>query len=367
MTGGRHAAATLTVDLGALCANYRLLRDRAAPAACAAVVKADAYGLGAARVARALAAEGCRQFFVAQVDEGVALRARLPGAEIYVLGGAPAGDEGACWTHALRPVVNSLEELARFARAARRRGRLAVALHIDTGMARLGLAPAELDRLVAEPARLAPLDLALVLSHLACADEPDHPLNRRQRDRFRRALLRLPRAPASLANSAGIFLGPSYHADLVRPGVALYGVNPIPSRPHPMREVIHLQAKILQVRDVDRGTTVGYGASHTAPRRGRIATVGVGYADGLPRSLGNVGFAALGEVRVPIVGRVSMDLITVDVSALPAARAGTSLTLIGGPCPIDAVAEAAGTIPYELLTRLGRRFRRRYVDGDGRP
>ncbi|MSP67354.1 MAG: alanine racemase [Alphaproteobacteria bacterium] len=367
MTAARHAPATLTIDLAALRTNYRRLREQVHPAICAAVVKADAYGLGARRVAPALAAEGCRQFFVAQVDEGIALRRVLGSADIYVLGGALPGSEAACLIHGLRPVLNSLEEIRRFAAVAHARRRLPVALHIDTGMARLGLDRGEFDQLLAAGGLPQGLDLALVLSHLACADTPAHPLNRRQRERFTSALTRLPRVPASLANSSGIFLGTGYHFDLVRPGIALYGGNPLLPRPNPMREVVRLEARILQVRNVDRGTTVGYGATHTVPRRGRIATVGAGYADGYVRSLGNAGFAAVGDVRVPIVGRVSMDLITLDVSALPATATepGTPVTLIGGACPIDEVAAAGGTIAYELLTSLGQRYHRRYHDGSG--
>ncbi len=361
------AGAILTIDLDAIVGNWRALGARLGGAECAAVVKADAYGLGAARVAPALAAAGCRTFFVATLDEGLALRDLLPEARIVVLGGAIAGSEADFAARNLVPVLNSLDQIARWAALAQSRGApLDAVIHVDTGMNRLGLPGDELDRLAAEPERLAGLAPALVMSHLACAEAPENPMNEAQRRAFEAARARLPATAASLANSSGIFLGPAYHYDLARPGVALYGVNPTPNKPNPMAEVVRLQGKIVQVRDVDSPQTVGYGATHRVTAPGRIATVPVGYADGYQRSLGNRAYAAIGGVRVPVVGRVSMDLITLDVSALPpeAAQPGALVDLIGGGCPIDEVAGWADTIAYELLTGLGRRFARRYVGGN---
>lgn len=368
-------AAVLTIDLDAIRANWRQLAERTAPAQCAAVVKADAYGLGAARVAPALARAGCRQFFVAQLGEGVALRQALrekaANATIFVLNGMMESERLSFDANGLVPCLNDLGQVERWSRHARRRERaLPAALHLDTGMNRLGLPADELETLAGEPERLTGIELRLVMSHLACADEPDHPLNRRQLDRFRAAAARLPHARLSLAASAGIFLGRDYHFDLARPGVALYGANPTPGAPNPMAQAVRLQGKILQVRRVDRGETVGYGAAHRFTRPCRLATVGVGYADGFLRSSSDRGSAVLGGVAAPIVGRVSMDLITLDVSDAPdeLARPGAMVDLIGGDGrgrSLEDVAADAGTIAYEILTALGRRYERRYLGGIG--
>ncbi len=246
---------------------------------------------------------------------------------------------------------------------ARATGRaLPAAIHIDTGMNRLGLPAPEADVLATEPDRLIGIDVRLVMSHLACADEPDHPLNSEQLTAFTAARTQLPTAPASLANSSGIFLGTPYHFDLVRPGAALYGVNPTPGRTNPMRQVIRLQGKILQVREIDAPRTVGYGATHRAAGSTRVATVAVGYADGFLRSLSNRGSARIGGQQVSLIGRVSMDLSTFDVTRVPreAAHPGALIDLIGADLSIDDVADAAGTIGYEILTALGHRYHRVY-------
>ena len=361
------AGAILTIDLDAVADNYRRLCAELGAAACAAVVKADAYGLGMARVAPALARAGARTFFVAQLEEATALRAMFPvEVEIYVLNGLGAGPVAEFQAGRVHPVLNSLGEIDAWAAAARAEGRaLPAAVHIDTGISRLGLPDDELEVLAADRGRLAGIDLRYLLSHLACADRPEHPLNAEQLRRFRAARARLPDAPASLANSSGIFLGADYHLDLARPGVALYGVNPTPGQPNPMRQVVRLQGKILQVREIDASRTVGYGATHRAAGPTRIATVAVGYADGYLRSLSNRGSAWLGDRRVPVVGRVSMDLITLDVTgaSAEAARPGAFVDLIGADLSTDEVAEAAGTIGYEILTSLGRRYHRVYRGG----
>jgi alanine racemase len=360
--------AVLTVDLDAVLANWRGLRARHAGAggATAAVVKADAYGLGAAPVARALAAGGCRHFFVAHLAEGMAVREAVgPAPMVAVLNGFPPGaDEGA----GLVPVLNGLSDLEAHASAARAAGRPApVILHLDTGMARLGLDAAEQDRLAEEPGLLAGLDPRFVMSHLACADEPEHPLNAAQRRRFAAACARLaPGLPRSLANSSGIFLGPGFGSDLARPGCALYGINPTPGRPNPVRVAARLEAPILQVRSIPRGATVGYGGAWVAERPSRIATVATGYADGFLRILSGRGvFGLLDGAPVPLVGRVSMDLTTFDVTDAPGARPGAMVTLMGeepGITPDD-LAARAGTIGYEFLTSLGARYRREYRGG----
>ena len=358
------AGAILTIDLEAIVANWRLIGGRLKGAEAGAVIKADAYGLGAVKVGPALARAGCRQFFVAHISEGIALRSVLPNADIHVLNGLLPGTAAAFAAHRLIPVLNSLAEIEAWRRAAGPNGGPAD-IHVDTGMRRLGLAPAELRRVADEPALVAGLRLALVISHLACADEPEHGLNREQLDRFRDATRLFPGVRTSFANSSGIFLGEAYHGDVARPGAALFGIAPVPGKPNPMAAVLSLQAKVLQVRDVDARETVGYGATHRIGRRGRLATVAVGYADGYLRSLSNRGSAYLGDVRVPIVGRVSMDLITLDVTALPAQAVvpGTLVDLIGPHLTVDAVGEAAGSIGYEILTGLGQRYHRIWRGG----
>lgn len=356
-------AGVLTVDLRAVADNWRRLAERAAPAACGAAVKADAYGLGMAQVAPALAATGCRHFFVATAAEAADLRALLPEAEVFGLGGLPEGCAEPFAALGIVPVLSHLGEIERWAGHARTLGRrLPTAVHIDTGMNRLGLGPDELDRLAAEPQRLDGLSLRLWVSHLACSEDGASPMNPAQRDRFRAALAQLPTAPASLANSSGIFRGADYLFDLVRPGAALYGVNPTPGEPNPMRGAVRLEAPILQVRNVDSPMTVGYGATHRVERGGKIATVAMGYADGFARAQSGRGVVFIGGAPAPVVGRISMDLITVDVSTLPedAARPGQLVEVIGPNRPVDAVAAAAGTIGYEVLTGLGRRFQRVY-------
>jgi alanine racemase len=344
--------AVLTVDPGAVVANWRLLAARAAPADCAAVVKADAYGLGVAAVAPALARAGCRRFFVAHPEEGITLRRLLgAGPEIAVLHGPAPGSEPAFAAHALVPVLNSAEQAQAWASGPA----LPAILHCDTGMARLGVP-------MAEVADLPALDLRLVMSHLACADAPAHPANAAQLAAFRGVRARFAAVPASLAASFGIFLGDDYGFDLVRPGAALYGINPTPGA-NPMRAAVRLQAPVVQTREVAAGAGIGYGHTWHAPAATRLATLGIGYADGLPRSLGNRGAAWLGGTRLPMVGRVSMDSITVDASALPAdaLAPGTLLDLIGPDCDVDGVAAAADSTGYELLTRLGARLVRRVL------
>ena len=361
------ARARLEIDLDALAHNWRMLRARVAPAACAAVVKADAYGLGLAPVARTLHAAGCRDFFTARLEEAVALRQLLEDVRIFCLDGVGAGEERELLAHRLVPVLNHPGELAHWQRTARRRGqRLRAALHLDTGMTRLGFTVAEFAAI--EPAVWDEVAPVLLMSHLACADEPDHPLNARQRERFDAATRSFAgRVVRSLAASSGIFLGRAWHFDLVRPGVALYGVNPTPGRPNPMRPVVRLVAPVLRIYTLTEPATVGYGATYEVPAGARIATVAVGYADGLPRAASNRGRARIGDIEVPYAGRVSMDLLGLDVSKLPEGmvRPGVEVELIWGPDGVDRLAAAAETIGYEVLTRLGRRFARHYRGGLG--
>jgi alanine racemase len=397
------AGAILEIDLGGIVANWRLLAQRAAPTLCAAVVKANGYGLGAAPVARSLAAAGCRLFFVATLDEAIALREAIGDTtEIAVLNGPLPGTTAEFAEHRLIPVLNDPSQIEEWRKAPlphRGRGRgprrearegegltdpstltrpslarwapspamrereegLPAILHVDTGMARLGLTAREFAGIADDLPRLG-IGWRAVMSHLACADTPDHPLNEQQRARFAAAARLLPGVAASLAASSGIFLGPGYRFDLVRPGAALYGVNPQPGQPNPLRQVVRLSGKILQVREIDRAESVGYGAAHLMETAGRVATVAVGYADGWLRSLSHRGCGFLGGNRVPLLGRVSMDLVTFDVSAIdPAlARPGTMIELLGEHYRVDDAAADAGTIGYEILTALGPRYHRIY-------
>lgn len=354
--------AVLTIDLAAIAANYRLLRSRSGSALCGAVVKADAYGLGVARVAPTLLAAGCRHFFVAHLQEGLMLRGCIGvGGSIYVMHGVFPGNEADCLAHDLVPVSNSLAQLARWSALARTCGRrLPAVVQIDTGMSRFGFTEPDLAHLAND---LQPLDLRYVMSHLACADTPDHPANAEQRARFDVLRTRLPPAPATLAASSGTFLDPVFHYDLVRPGAALYGVAPTAGLPNPLSPVIRLDAKVVQLRDVPAGTPIGYGHSARTVAPARLATIAVGYADGYLRSGSNGGAAWFGDVALPIMGRVSMDSIILDASAAPdgALHEGSFVELIGPHRDVDAVAADAGTIGYEVLTSLGRRYHRRYL------
>jgi alanine racemase len=361
------AGGILTVDLTAIEANWRALGRRAMPVECAAVIKADGYGCGIEKVAAALAKAGCKTFFVADLAEARRARAVAPDPAIYVLNALLPGTAGSYADIRARPVIGSMVELAEwdaFVSANQWHG--GAALHVDTGMNRLGIS-------VADAAALAPRirsenhGITLLMSHLACAEQPEHPLNERQIGAFREVRGLYRGIPSSLANSSGIFLGAAAHCDMVRPGVALYGVNPTPGQSNPMRPVIELQARIAQVRTVPRGETVGYDTAWTAKRTTRIAVVAVGYADGYLRAASASdeapGAAAIvAGQRCPLAGRVSMDLLAIDITELPdnAARRGDLATLIGGEMTVDALASAAGTIGYEVLTGLGRRYHRVY-------
>ncbi len=356
----------LEIDLDAIAENFKKLAERVGThVRVAAVVKADVYGLGMEKVAPALARAGAKTFFVATLDEGLALRELLPRAQIAVLNGLVMGAPADFAKAALLPVLNDLGQVASWQGYAARRGGAPAMLHLDTGMARLGLSPKETQRLIGEPSRIDGFALPLILSHLACAAEPAHPLNDAQLVAFRAALKRLPLAPASLAASSGLFLGGDFLFDMVRVGAALYGVNPIPGRPNPMKQVVRLKAKILQLRDVDRGESVGYGAAHRIEKPTRIATIAMGYADGWLRSSSHRGSARIAGKPAPVVGHISMDLLTIDVTGHDAANLipGTYVDLLDERYGVDDAALAAQTIGYEILTSLGSRFHRVYRGG----
>ncbi len=363
------ASAVLEIDLGAITANWRLLARKVVPAECAAVVKANGYGLGAGPVARALAAVGCRLFFVATLDEGIALRRALESrAEIAVLNGPLASTEADFVAEDLIPVLNDPGQIKAWQQIAQQQGGLPAMLHVDTGMSRLGLTGREFAAFADDPSRWRAIRWRALMSHLACADTPEHALNETQHQRFIAARRRMPGVPASLAASSGIFLGSEYHADLVRPGAALYGVNPQPGRLNQLRPVVRLGGKILQTREIDRGESVGYGAAQIMEAPGRVATVAVGYADGWLRSLSRRGCGHIAGTRVPLVGRVSMDLMTFDVSGIDPALAhpGAMIELLGSAYGVDDAAVDAGTIGYEILTSLGARYHRIYREPPGK-
>lgn len=359
IAGGR-----LRIDLRAIAVNYQRIVERVAPAEVGAVVKANAYGLGAIEVGRALCKAGCRLLFVAHLGEALALRAALPARpRLVVLNGLPAGAEAACAEAATIPVLNSLEQAHRWAEAAHKSGtRLPAVLQHDSGMGRLGIATEDLMSLAVDAQFSSAVDLFMIMSHLACADMPEHPANTAQLASFQTAAALFPGIRRALANSGGAFLPTDFHADVVRAGIALYGGAPNQSEPNPMQPVVELEARVIQIRTIAAGGAVGYGHSHYCERESRIATIGAGYADGLPRSLGNRAAAWYAGERLPIVGRVSMDSITVDVTALPPGRieAGDWVELIGPHQSLDRLAGDAGTISYEMLTSLGARYERTY-------
>jgi alanine racemase len=364
-TGG-----TLTIDLDAVEANWRALAGQTVPAECAAVVKANGYGLGLDAVTAKLTAAGCKTFFVADLAEAHRVRALARDTTIYVLNGVLPEDAATFVELNARPVINSMAELAEWDTfVASHDWHGGAALHVDTGMNRLGIS-------ADEAAALAPRlqnenhGIALIMSHLACAELAEHPLNASQIRLFRDLRLLYRGVPASLANSSGIFLSETPHFDLARPGAALYGINPTPGRPNPMRNVVELTAPILQVRQLEKGETVGYGATWTAKRPSRIAVAALGYADGLLRAASGSdrergGAAVVAGKRCPIAGRISMDLVCIDVTDLPdgVVHRRDVATFIGADITIDDLAASAGTIAYEILTRLGREGHRIYRGG----
>ena len=350
----------LVIDLAAVASNWRGLAARAPSAECGAVCKADAYGLGAEKVVPALARAGARTFFTATEEEALAVRGILgPAPVVYALNGTASPDRLAA--AGVRPVLSTpgqIQDARAFARAAGRP--VPCAIHIDTGMNRLGLAPAEAEELARDPdaSLLAP---HLILSHLACADQPEHPANAAQASEFRRLASMLhttfPNTALSLAATGGLLLGPDYHHDLVRPGIGLYGGHPYKEA----RPVLRLEAPILQIREIEPGQTVGYDGNWAARRSSRIATLALGYADGIQRNLSEHGEAWIDGVRAPFAGRVNMDLTTLDVTDVPEARPGTTVELLGRTYDINAMAEAAGTIGHEILVGLRGRYRRHYI------
>lgn len=363
----RHAGGLLTIDLAAIVENWRTLSALSGPAECSAVVKADAYGLGIDKVAPALWRAGALTFFVAHLSEGQKLRALLPDAIIYVLNGLFPGTAPAYAAQKLRPVLGSVPEVNEWSEFCRVEARkLPAAIHVDTGMSRLGLALEDAVRL-SESYRMLGFEPSLIMSHLACADTPGHPLTGRQLQIFADMARRFPGIKASLANSAGTLLGRDFRFDLVRPGIFLYGGVAVSGVP-PLRPVVRLEARVIQILEAEKGAGVGYGAVERLRRPSRLATVSIGYADGLFRAAGSAdgrkgAEAIISGVRCPLVGRISMDLCTVDVTDIPEDQVarGDMAVFLGDDISVDDLAQKAGTIGYEVLTSLGARHHRRYV------
>src|SRR4030088_436781 len=359
------SSGVLTVDLDAVVANWRKLEKTAVPAECAGVIKADAYGCGVDPVARALAAAGCKTFFVATLDEARAARPAIPSAAIYVLSGFVQNSGDGFAKIDAKPVIGDLHELAEWDVFCRRSGWAGgAAIHIDTGMNRLGFTVADAQGILPR-INAGDHGITLVMSHLACAENLHHPLNAKQLATFREIARLFSGVPASLSNSSGVFLGAPFQFDLVRPGAALYGINPTPEADNPMRPVGELKARIVRIRNVEKGESVGYGGTWTARRPTRLAIVSAGYADGYFRAGSSNDGTRGAEVmvagkRCPVAGRISMDLMAIDITDLPnnAARRGHMVTLLGEGITVDELAHHFGTIGYEELPSLGPRYAR---------
>lgn len=363
--GGR-----VTIDLEAIARNWRDLKNRLAETTeCAAAIKADAYGMGQAEAGQALFDAGCRTFFVAVPAEAIALRQTLPDAVIYALNGLLPGSLSHYLEHRIRPVLGSHAELVEWIAVCKSAGRtFEAAVHVDTGIHRLGLSPAEFSAALSDADLMGPFVPSLLMSHLACGSTPSHIMNHHQLELFRDLTTPHAHIQRSLANSAGVLMGPEYHFDLVRPGIALYGGQAIENAPNPMTPVAKVEARIMIVRDVPEGDTIGYGAKQTARRPLKNAVVAAGYADGLLRAAGSTddrpgGFAIICGYKAPILGRISMDMITLDVTDIPdhLVKRGAYVEMMGPNVAAADLAAYANTIDYEYLTSLGQRFERIYA------
>jgi alanine racemase len=360
------SSAQVIIDLAALKHNYLTLSQTAAPADCGVAIKGEAYGLGMAEVARSLWSVGCRTYFVSRPMEGAGLREVLPNATIYVLDGFYEGQAAFYLENKLIPVLISIGETLEWANNSQGGP---CAIHVDSGIHRLGFTALEFNQLCANVNLKKALNINLLVSHLACSDEAEHAMNSAQLKSFQECRDLMPEVHASFANSSGIFLGQEYVLDLVRAGVALYGGNPKPGSPNPMEPVVTLQAKVMQTRLIPKGQAIGYSATWTAPRDSRIAILGAGYRDGIPRKLSSSEVDGPAQVflagrRVPIVGRVSMDMLACDITDLQDVEVGMFAEIFGPNISVDEAAAWAGTISYELLTHLGNRYHRRYIGGE---
>ena len=355
----------LEINIDSIIHNYQLINNKVGNTECAAVLKADAYGMGASVVAKALDKVGCSTFFVATIDEGIELRACFSKNEnqIAVLSGLLEGSEDIFYSNKLTPVLNDTEQIKKWAIYNKQKKISAPGiLHIDTGMNRLGLTINELYDIIKNPTELKELHVECIMSHLACGDQPRDIMNEKQLSVFLNAKKEFPNVKASLANSAGVFLGQSYHLDMVRPGIALYGSGSGSILSKPLKQVIKLYSRILQIRTLSTGASVGYGASYRVSEATRVATVGLGYADGYLRSLSNCSWVFFNGLRLPVIGRISMDYITIDITQIASEKikTGDFIEIIGDKFTLDDLATVANTVPHELLTRLGTRHHRIY-------
>jgi alanine racemase len=347
----------LTIDLQAIRANYNYLKSLSS-ADVGAAVKANAYGLGSREVVGTLYAEGCSEFFVAHLEEAIELRSSFAEPNIYVLGGLFEGEEREFLHYNIIPVLSTGHQAELWQKYAQKLNKkLPCIVHADSGMHRFGMTEAELQM----TSTCAELDVLYLMSHLACADQADHEHNQYQLAKFKSHHHIFPKAKYSFANSSGVFLGSEFHFDLLRPGMALYGLNPTPGKPNPMKNPVILTSQIMQIRQMADDGFVGYGAAHKAHRNSKIATIPIGYADGFLRNLSHHGFVYIEGKRVPIIGRVSMDLVTLDVSDLDC-KVGDRVEIIGANSHPDDIAKRAGTIGHEILTSLGSRYTRIYLD-----
>tara|TARA_Y100001934_G_scaffold129368_1_gene157025 strand:- start:168 stop:1295 length:1128 start_codon:yes stop_codon:yes gene_type:complete len=360
----KKANSFLVIDVDAIVSNYQTLKSKLTKAHCAATLKANAYGLGVKKIAHALDKAGCPTFFVATLDEAVELREILNSnrKSILVLNGFLAGTGSIFKQYNITPVLNNFGQLEKWADFnATLEDRQKAALHLDTGMNRLGLDNKDIGRLMENPQTLIKANIYMLLSHLACSDEPENTMNNCQLLEFHSLIGRLPKMTASLANSGGIYLGKKFHFDLVRPGLALYGSVPGHLQNN-LTNCISLYGRVLQLREVEKSQSIGYGGTYKLTKKSRIATIGVGYADGYRRSLSGLSTVFHHDFPLPIVGRISMDSLTVDISSLPdnKLKEGDFVELIGKNFTIDQAACLAQTVPYEMITALGRRHYRYY-------
>jgi alanine racemase len=362
------AGATATIDLAALKANYLLLARKAKTSITSAAIKGDAYGLGVKPAAKALWSAGCRSFYVARPEEGATLRAVLPKATITILDGLYEGQTAFYRKHKLIPALFSISQIKDWAKNAKGEP---CSLHVDTGINRAGLQPKDWLAFTGDEKLLRTLNIRILMSHLACGDNGRSPMNLQQLEKFEAIHAGVPHLKASLANSPGIFLGKQYHFNETRPGIALYGGNPTPYQKNPMKPVVTLDARILQIRSTQKGETVGYSATWRATRPTKIAIIAAGYADGIARKLSSQQNNGPAQVyiagqRCPIVGRVSMDMMTIDVTDVSERKLAKATTaeLFGKHITVDEAAGWAGTISYELLTHLGKRYARVYSRGE---
>tara|TARA_R110000868_G_scaffold218576_2_gene469074 strand:- start:4012 stop:5076 length:1065 start_codon:yes stop_codon:yes gene_type:complete len=350
--------AQITVNLKAIQQNWRTLANKN-NGNCAAVVKADAYGLGAIPITESLYAEGCRSFFVAYLQEAISIKPVAPAAQIFILNGVAANNIEQCNAENFTIVINSLEQMEEIQNIQEKTN---IALHFDTGINRLGLQRCDVKPVQNILRKNININVTLVMSHLACADEPQNQQNRQQLEKFIEISKQFPNIPYSFANSSGIFLGKPFHFDMLRPGYALYGGNPTPYNKNPMQQTFTLTGNVIQIKSIDKGGRVGYGASWTAKKPTKLAIISCGYADGFTRAHSNISTLQIGKYKAPIIGRVSMDMMTVDITDIPQnLKKGDAIILLGGDNDIDKMASKISTIGYELISQFSSRIQKTYI------